>query len=335
MRYTVVLLAASALAQTGPAASPAKPRPPRVPRPGVPAVQKPMANVKPEAVFPIEGVPDWSVITPTAVWISNKPKNTVHKLDIKSNKVETAVTVGEKPCSGLAYGFGAIWVPNCGDQTLSKVDEKTAKVVATIPVGPAHTEGGLACSKDSVWMATGEKGTTVVRIDPDEHKVVAEVVVPEGTYTVAFGEDAIWATSTTKSVVSRIDPETNLVTDTIEVGPNPRFLTVGEGFVWTLNQKDGTVSKIDPKLKKTVATIEVGVPGGGGDISAGGGSVWVTSFEVPISRIDPETNKVTHQFAGPGGDAIRFGHNSVWLSNLREQNIWRIEPWRIGGKHPD
>jgi DNA-binding beta-propeller fold protein YncE len=88
-------------------------------------------------------------------------------------------------------------------------------------------------------------------------------------------------------------------------------------------------------LNKVVATIEVGVPGPGGEISAGGGSVWVTAFQIPISRIDPETNKVTHQFAGPGGDAIRYAHGSVWLSNLREQNVWRILPSLIGGKDPD
>ena len=29
------------------------------------------------------------------------------------------------------------------------------------------------------------------------------------------------------------------------------------------------------------------------------------------------TNKVVQQFYGEGGDAIRFGLGSVWLSNLR------------------
>ncbi len=338
MRNALILLAALGYAQTPatppPAAAPAK-RPARPPRPGIPAVQKPIATVKPDAVVPIEGVPDWQVITPTAVWISNKPKNTVHRINAKDNKVEAVVTVGQKPCSGLAYGFGSVWVPNCGDNTLSRVDEKTNTVTATIPAGPANTEGGLACSKDSVWMPTGPDGTTVVRIDPDTNQVVAEVTVPEGSYTAVYGEGAVWVTSTKTSIVSRIDPDTNLVTDTIEVGGNPRFIAVGEGFVWTLNQKDGTVSKIDPQLKKSVATIEVGIPGGGGDISTGGGSVWVTVFEIPLSRIDPETNKVTHQFAGPGGDALRFGHGALWLTNIREQNIWRIDPPRIGGKYPD
>ena len=108
-----------------------------------------------------------------------------------------------------------------------------------------------------------------------------------------------------------------------------RFLTYGEGFVWTLNQGDGTVSKVDPKTKKVVATIQCGLPGGGGEISAGGGAVWITMFQIPITRIDAKTNKVTHQYAGPGGDAILYAHGAVWLSNLREQNIWRLDVAKI------
>jgi hypothetical protein len=33
------------------------------------------------------------------------------------------------------------------------------------------------------------------------------------------------------------------------------------------------------------------------------------------------TNKVAQQFYGGGGDAIRFGLGSVWLSNLRAANV--------------
>jgi len=125
-----------------------------------------------------------------------------------------------------------------------------------------------------------------------------------------------------------IDPDSTS-TIAIPVGPKPRFLAIGEGSVWTINQGDGTISRVDVKTNKVVATIEAGIPGGGGEIAVGEGSVWVTSFEYPITRIDPSTNKVAQQFYGPGGDAIRVGHGSVWLSNLREGNVWRLDPGRI------
>jgi virginiamycin B lyase len=35
------------------------------------------------------------------------------------------------------------------------------------------------------------------------------------------------------------------------------------------------------------------------------------------------------QFFGEGGDAVRVGLGSVWLSNLRAGNVWRLDPRRI------
>ena len=326
MRFALILIVAALLTAQD---ADKKKRPQRPPKPGVKEVQKSMDLVHPDQVFSVPGVPDWTIATPDAVWVSNKPKGTVSKLDAKTNTVTATVEIGKQPCSGIAYGFGSLWAPNCGDNTVARVDNKSAKLVATIAVGPADSEGGITCSKDAVWMVTGAAGDKVVRIDPKKNAVVAEIAVAEGSSTTDFGEGAVWVTQSKGKLLTRIDPKTNRVAATIEVGPQPRFLAVGEGFVWTLNQGDGTVSKVDPKTNKLIATIQVGVPGGGGEISAGGGAVWVTVFQIPITRIDAKTNKVTHQYAGPGGDSILFAHRSVWLSNLREQNVWRIDPAKI------
>lgn len=300
------------------------------PRPGVKTagVQHPIASIRPDAVFPVEGTPDWLAVTPDAIWVSNKPRNTVHRLDMKTNKVTAAVEVGKQPCSGLAYGFGSVWVPLCGDEALARVDVATNKVVAKIPAGPADTEGGLTVSPDSVWMLTKPSGS-LLRIDPATNRIVAEIMVPAGSVACTYGDGAIWVTSVEKSLLTRVDPKTNLVTHSIETGPQPRFLTFGGDSVWTLNQGDGTVSRIDAKTNKLTATVEVGVPGKGGEISFGEGAVWVTVFEIPLSRIDPATNKVTKQWMGPGGDSVRAGNGAVWLTNIREQNIWRISPSQL------
>ena len=179
-----------------------------------------------------------------------------------------------------------------------------------------------------------QKGT-LARIDPASNAVVAEIYVPAGSYGIAFGEGAVWVTSTAHDSVTRVDPNTNLILETIRVGKAPRFITSGFGSVWTLNQGDGSVSRIDPKTNKVIATIEVGVPGGGGEIAAGEGSVWVTAFQFPLSRIDPASNAVVQQFFGEGGDAVRVGLGSVWLSNLRAGNVWRLDPRRIEATLPE
>src|SRR2546428_576065 len=96
------------------------PSPP--PKPGVktPGVQMPIAGLTPEAVFQVPGAPDWIAVD-DAVWISNKPKDEIVRLDPKKNEIVARVTPGKRPCSGLASGFGSLWVPNCGDQTLSRI----------------------------------------------------------------------------------------------------------------------------------------------------------------------------------------------------------------------
>jgi virginiamycin B lyase len=321
----LVLVFAQQPEAPAPTALPQRRKP--APRPGVsaPGVKRAMTTITPTAVFTTGGAPDWQVLTEDALWVSNGPANSVHRLDPKTNTVAATIEVGKKPCSGLTEGFGSIWVPNCGDKSLSRVDEKTNKVTATLPIGPAESEGGIAASPDAVWLVTLPDGK-LSRIDPKTNTVVAQIDVPAGSAAVVYGDGAVWVTTPKANLLTRVDARTNKVTDSIETGPGPRFLTFGGGAVWTLNQGDGTVSRIDAKTRKVVANIEVGVPGGGGEIAYGFGHVWATVFLIPISEIDPLTNKVIRQWTGNGGDSIRAGHGSVWLSNLGDHNVWRIDP---------
>ncbi len=318
------LLAVSLLsAQDAPA--PRKSRRPPPPGVATPGVKRDMASIKPDFVFPIEGTPDWQVLTEDSVWVTNGPRNTIHRINAKTNQVEAAIPVGKRPCSGLAAGFGSIWVPNCGDKTVSRVDMKTNQVIATIPVGPAVSEGGIAASPDAVWLVTDPKGT-LSRIDPVTDKVAAEIEISPNSASCYYGEGAVWVTTPEKNLLTRVDPQTNKVTGTVEVGAGPRFLTTGAGSVWTLNQGDGTISRVDAKTARLVVNIEAGIPGNGGEIAFGEGHVWATIPQIPLSEIDPATNQVIRQWTGPGGDSVRVGHGSVWLSNLRQQNVWRFNP---------
>jgi streptogramin lyase len=226
-----------------------------------------------------------------------------------------------------------VWVPLCGDRpnvengakpALARVDIKTNAVAATIPIGIANSEGGLTTSPDAVWVVSDNK-STLSRIDPKTNKVAAEIAVAAGSVSCIYADGAVWVASPEKSVFTRVDAKSNEVTDTIAIGPRPRFLTAGAGSVWSLNQGDGTVSRVDTKTRKLAANIEAGIPGGGGELAFGEGYVWATVFQMPISKIDPATNAVVRQFTGAGGDSIRAAHGSVWLSNLREQNLWRID----------
>jgi virginiamycin B lyase len=296
-------------------------------KPGIPAVQHPMSMIVPDAEYSIVGGPDWLAMGEDQVWTNSRGQNLVSRLDPNTNETVTTVPV-RTPCSGLVVAAGTLWAPSCAENTIYRIDTKTNMVVAKVPVGPANSEGGIAYGAGSIWMPTDPKGV-VARVDPATNGVSALIKVAPGSFTAVFGYGLVWVSSTEKSLVSVIHPATNKVIAEIPVDASPRFMAAGEGFVWTLNQGKGTVTKIDPLTKSVVATIDVGVPGGGGDIAAGEGGVWVTARDIPVSRIDPVAERVTHQFVGPGGDAIRVLHGSVFLSNGRWSNVWRFQVSKV------
>lgn len=302
---------------------------PKAPPPGVstPGVKIPSSLLEPIATFDIPGAPDWMAID-EHVWISNSPKGNVTRIDPKTNRIVEHIATGKRPCSGLAAGFGSVWVPNCGDKTVSRIDLKTGAVTATFPQNIAGSEGGIAVGAGSFWMLT-DTTSSLVRIDPATNAVTATIKVAPGSFAVAFDGDSAWVTSNEQNLLTRVDATTNAVVATIPIGSKPRFLAIGEGSVWTLNQGDGSISRVDQKTNKLIASIAAGLPGGGGEIAVGGGSVWVTLFEIPLTRIDIATNTVAQQFVGKGGDSVRFGHGSVWLADLADGKLLRLDPAKI------
>jgi len=302
------------------------------PRTGVstPGVRREMSALTPIATFPVEGNPDWQVTSEDAEWVTSGSKNTVTRLDPKTNMVAAVVTV-PSPCSGLAFGFGSIWSPNCKPRgettvtpTVSRIDIKTNMVVATIPVGPVQGEGGIAASPDGVWLVTDAKGV-LSKIDPKTNKVVAEVTVPAGSAGVTYGEGYVWVSSPMANMMTAVDSKTNKVVYSVPVGPGPRFVTTGAGSAWSFNQGDGTVSRIDAKTGKLIVNIETGCPGGGGELAFGEGYVWATNSQIPITQIDPKTNAVVKQWFGPGGDSLRIAFGSIFLSNLSLHTVTRYD----------
>jgi virginiamycin B lyase len=291
---------------------------------GVKAVQVPFASLKPAATFRIGTTADWVLVTADAVWVASSKPNSVEHIDPATNKMVAKVSLPGEACSGLAFGFGSLWVPLCDkESSLVRLDMHTNDISATIPVGPAGPEGGIAVSNDSIWIVTDKEGT-LTRIDPGTDTVRQMVSISPGSYNPIFSDGVIWITGFESSTLIAVDAATGKVLRQIPVGPRPRFLTSGGGSVWTLNQGDGTVSRVDESSKRLVATISVGIPGPGGDICFGADSVWATVFDVPLSRIDSQTNKVLRQWVGLGGDSVRIGHAAVWVTDYRNGLLWRF-----------
>jgi len=297
-------------------------------RPGIKDVQVPMSDLKPAATTTLGGSPDWLAFSENAVWVTNSKFNAVQRVNPRDASISAKIEFQAEPCSGLTYAFGSLWVPLCGKPaSLARVDPATNKIVAILPFGPADSEGGIAASDDSIWIVGDDHGT-LLRIDPADNAVRQEISIPAGSFNPLYSDGVVWITGNKSSVLTPVDARTGEGLASIRVGPQPRFLTLGADSIWTLNQGDGSVTRVDVKTRRVTATIFAGIPGPGGDICFGAGTVWATVFDVPLTEISPESNKVVRQWVGAGGDAIRFRQDFLWLTDLRNGLLWRLAPPR-------
>ena len=293
-------------------------------RPGVKEVQVPFASLKMTAKFKVGRHPDWILISGDTVWFATSNPNSLQRIDALTNKVILKLSLPGEACSGLVFGFDSVWVPLCGKQpSLVRVNSVTNKIIASLPFGPPSAEGGITVSRDSVWIVTDENGT-LTRVNPKTNAIQQKISIPSGSFNPLFSEDIVWITGVDRNVLTAVDAATGQVLGSIPVGPKPRFLTAGGGSIWTLNQGDGSLTRVDPKTRNVTATITLGIPGPGGDICYGADSVWTSVFGVPLSRIDVKTNKLQRQWVGRGGDSLRLGQDSLWLTDSRRGLVWRI-----------
>lgn len=281
----------------------------------------------------IPGYVDFLAPDGRAVWSTNEGR--VEKL-IHDSSGPVAVVAVPAPCGAMTVAFGSLWVANCKDSSVYRIDLRSMMVSAKIRTGLADPEGelSLAAGAGSIWVLTDAKGV-LSRIDPKTNRVIARIRVSPNSYAAVFAFDAVWITNTGPSdhqvagSVQRIDPIANRVTATIPVGPVPRFLAGGEGGIWTLNQGNGSVTRIDPGNNHPVASIQLGMPGGGGDIAAGGGRVWVRGKNVLLASIDPANNRVVEILGPPAGSgAVRVAGDLIWVTAHDTKTVWVLRSLR-------
>jgi streptogramin lyase len=293
-----------------------------------PGVLIPFADLKAEAELPEADKPSWLFFSAS---VFAPAKDHIEKIDIRGNKPGDPIAGIKKPCGGMVSAFNSLWVPDCGSGSLLRIDSKTFKVTATIPSGTSTHKGIVAASGDSVWLLTDDK-TTISRIDPDQNMVVGEFRVYPDCDNLTFGETALWLTCPSENKVLRINPATSLVEKTIEVAAKPVAIAIGETSVWVLGGKEGKLDRIDPKTNKITKTIDLETPNIEGGLAIGDSAIWVTATGFPLTRIDPATETVAQQFWGEGGGAILFSGgqtSAIWLSNLNNGTLWRIDPKRV------
>jgi CubicO group peptidase (beta-lactamase class C family) len=279
---------------------------------------------------------DWITFGFGSVWVVNYRPDRVSRIDAATNRLTADIPIGRNGCLGILEALDRIWVATCGDGVINEIDPAKDTIVRRIPAPIKRgREGSFAFLDGSFWIpdnATDTASSSVAQIDAKTGEVRAHVATGARSDVAIAGFGAIWVASSAENVVVRVDPRSARVVAQIPVGPSPKFMTAGEGAIWVQNREDGSVSRIDPATNREVARIEAKAPTQAGDISAGGGAVWLSVNAKPVTRIDPKTNTVTHQFVGgDGADAIRWGAGALWVADHKVGQLWRIDASKIGG----
>ena len=104
---------------------------------------------------------------------------------------------------------------------------------------------------------------------------------------------------------------------------------VGDGAVWISGGELPTaankvIGRLDPKTNELVATIHVEEEGHGSfatslfDVAAGEGSLWVSTHEASLVRIDTASNKVAARYdAGATMGGVGVDASSIWVTSTR------------------
>jgi virginiamycin B lyase len=281
----------------------------------------------------IGGDPDWLATGFGSVWVAVPKSNELVRLDPVRNAVQARVPVDKEPCYGIGVGTDHVWVLNCQSQTLTRVDPKTDQVDLRVPVKiDSAGEGSIAVDARSVWFVSNDFGhpTTLTQVSVKSGHTIRKVAVGKDSSVVKLGFGSVWVISSNEGQVYRVNPVSGKVTAMITVAAGPRFATFGADSLWVLSQSDGSVARIDPIANRVKAVIAAQVPGSGGEISYGGGYIWVTMSGTPLTRIDPTRNKVVDQYGNyPKADAILYAFGSVWVSDHGKGDLWRIDAGKL------
>ena len=277
--------------------------------------------------------------------------NSVAAIDLASGRIVSQTPVGENP-GGIAAGSGAVWVLNGDDRTVSRIDPASRRVTRTFAIGAVPT--AVAAGAGGVWIGAGPttsdprtqlgagnmSALEVARIDGATGVTGERITLPKGDAKafavgaqrqLAVGEGAVWAVAPDGGV-TRIDPATNRAR-TLSRRVDAGALAVGGGSVWALGPppyRAATIWQIEPRGGRVVRRIDV--PAEGLDaIVFGAGSLWGVDGEGGrVWRIDigPPGRRPTMQTVAmaPGIRGIAFEPQGVWVTNLFDDTVSRIDP---------
>lgn len=256
---------------------------------------------------------DFAVAAGTGIWVSGVAPGIVRYGD--DGSITASAAIRGDVTQALEQSDGEVLVPSRFPNALTRIDATTGRTTSRVRFesGPV-VEGAVGAIDDVAYVLLDEAdvggGALIAVVRADR---ATTLPAPEGAVAVRAAFGSLWVPTRTDTV-ERYD----LATEewrAIAVGPNPRFLDVGYGAVWVMNQGDGSVTRIDVETDETEDIPVTGQRIGGGDLTTGGGAVWLRT-DSQVARIDPETRRVTHLLdLPPGSGSVAATERALLVTN--------------------
>ncbi|HKF80641.1 MAG TPA: serine/threonine-protein kinase [Thermoleophilaceae bacterium] len=256
-----------------------------------------------------------------SVWVANKNRGTLLRVDPASRSVASATQVGANPDS-VAVAGGTVWVTNTDDDDVSRVNTRTGEAVGKVPVGDAPE--GILARRNAVWVANSGAGS-VTRIDPGGGPPRTTSVGSE-PIQLAFDGRAPWVTVSGDGAVAKLDPATGTPSAKVRIDGSPRGIAFAAGHLWVSASDSDQVVVVDPSSARAVARVKT--PDNPREVRAGEGGVWVTCAGAAlVVKIDTSSRKVEEEVRVRGMPfGLGVGEGRVWAASLNEGLLTPIEP---------
>lgn len=153
------------------------------------------------------------------------------EVDLATGATVERYEVGREP-GWPVVGEGAVWLPVMGSRDVARLDLVTREL-DRIDGGAAPV--GVALGDGSAWIVD-ERPPTLVRVEPVDGNVVAEVELDAPARGIVVGGGSIW--TTTEAGLTEVDPATTTVrrairlVDPVRRGSGPTDAAYLDGIVW-------------------------------------------------------------------------------------------------------
>ncbi|HEU0131765.1 MAG TPA: YncE family protein [Mycobacteriales bacterium] len=217
-----------------------------------------------------------------ALWVVTQ-SGRLDRVDPRTGRVTARIPVGQTSYEAVA-AFGHVWVTNRDGNSVSKVDPRTNRVVATIAT-PFVNAGGIAATKDALWVGNDAGGdTTLRRLDPRTHALTKVTAGTRPAFVAVAGE-TVFVANEQDGTVTRLDA-TGRALGTVAAGRSPVNLAVVGGDVWVPDDQGNVLTRIDARTGAVTETLPVGA--GPAVVAADGADVLVTCLgEGTVWRVRP------------------------------------------------